>query len=194
MDIVIATNNKNKLREYKEILSELDVNILSLEDLNINVEVNENGNTFAENSLIKALEIKKYTDKVIIADDSGLTLEDLPDLLGIHSKRFLGENTSYIEKNTRILEMLNGKNRNAYFTCVITVLNLSADILQFSGICPGKIANEIKGINGFGYDPIFIPDGYDKTISELSETIKNKISHRGKACLKLKEYLLKNGG
>lgn len=192
MDIVIATNNENKLYEYKQILEPLGFNCVSLKDENINCDPDETGDSFQENSLIKATEIAKLTDKIVIADDSGLVINSLPDILGVKSKRFLDENATYFQRNSKIIEMLKNKDRSAYFICCITLTNYKGNTFQFEGIVNGKIAYEIKGKNGFGYDPIFIPDGLDKTLGEVDENYKNQISHRGVASKFLVEFLKNN--
>lgn len=192
MEIVIATNNEDKVKEYKEILKELNAKIYSLKELNINDDPEETGTTFSENSLIKAKAISKYTDKIIIADDSGLVIDALPDLLGVFSKRFMGANATYYQKNTEVIRLLEGKERTARFICCLTVLNLTDEPLQFTGICEGSIGYEIKGENGFGFDPIFIPLNYKMSISEVSDEEKNRISHRGLACQKFINYLKEN--
>ena len=192
MEIVIATNNEDKVKEYKEILKELNAKIYSLKELNINDDPEETGTTFSENSLIKAKAISKYTDKIIIADDSGLVIDALPDLLGVFSKRFMGANATYYQKNTEVIRLLEGKERTARFICCLTVLNLTDESLQFTGICEGSIGYEIKGENGFGFDPIFIPLNYKMSISEVSDEEKNRISHRGLACQKFINYLKEN--
>lgn len=193
MDIVIATNNEHKVLEYKNILKSLKINCLSLNDLNIKCEPDETGKDFLDNSLIKAKEIAKFTDKVIIADDSGLLIESLPNLLGVYSHRFLPL-SSYKEKCEKILELLkDNNNRNAKFVCVITLYNFKKEPIFFKGECFGSIGYEIKGENGFGFDPIFIPTSYKKTMAELSEENKNSISHRGIASEKLIKYLKESG-
>ena len=183
MDIVIATNNVNKLNEYKEILLPLGFNCLSLKDVNIDIDPEETGTTFAENSLIKASCIAKYTNKPVIGDDSGLIIDAMPNELGLFSKRFM-ENCSYKEKMEAIIEKLKGKVNTARFICAI----------QFEGISEGYIGNKIKGNNGFGYDPIFYPLGSNKSMAELSSEEKHKISHRGLASMKLVNYLKESLG
>lgn len=193
MDIVIATNNEHKVLEYKNILKGLNINCLSLNDLNIKCEPDETGKDFLDNSLIKAKEIAKFTNKVIIADDSGLLIESLPNLLGVYSHRFLPL-ASYREKCEKILELLKDtNNRKAKFVCVITLYNFKNVPIFFKGECFGSIGYEIKGENGFGFDPIFIPKSYNKTMAELSEQTKNSISHRGIASKKLIAYLKESG-
>ena len=188
MDIVIATNNINKVKEFNEILSPLGFNCLSLKDLNIVCDPEETGSTFKENALIKAKEIAKYTNRVILADDSGIEIDAYPNLLGIYSHRFL-ENEPYSIKNATLIEMLKDKIKTARYVCVIALINFNEQELFFEGICEGHISDIPKGNNGFGYDPIFIPSGLDKTMAELESEEKHKISHRGIASNKLVEYL-----
>lgn len=188
MDIVIATNNINKVKEYNEILSPLGFNCLSLKDLNIVCDPEETGSTFKENALIKAKEIAKYTNKLILADDSGIEVDAYPNLLGIYSHRFL-ENEPYSFKNATLIEMLKDKIKTARYVCAIALINFNDQELFFEGICEGHISDIPKGNNGFGYDPIFIPNGLDKTMAELESEEKHKISHRGIASNKLVEYL-----
>ena len=188
MDIVIATNNINKVKEYNEILSPLGFNCLSLKELNIICDPEETGSTFKENALIKAKEIAKYTNRVILADDSGMEVDAYPNLLGIYSHRFL-ENEPYSIKNATLIEMLKNKIKTARYVCAIALINFNDQELFFEGICEGHISDIPKGNNGFGYDPIFIPSGLDKTMAELESEEKHKISHRGIASNKLVEYL-----
>ena len=194
MEIVIASNNINKVKEYREILEPLNIKCLSLADLNINTDFNEVGNTFKENSLIKAKEVAKYTNKIILADDSGLIIDSLPDILGVHSSRFM-EDKPYFEKHKEIIRLLKDKdNRNAHFTTVITLYNYKDIPIYFEGRLDGSIAKIAQGDKGFGYDPIFIPKGYDKTMGVYGLDLKNKISHRAKASQLLLEYLKKEMG
>lgn len=193
MDIVIATNNQNKLNEYKEILQPLGFNCLSLKDINVNVDPEETGTTFEENSLIKATEIAKYTKKPVIGDDSGLIIDAMPNELGLFSKRFM-ENCSYKEKMEAIIERLKDKEKSARFICVITLTNYFGKTIQFKGVSEGYIGNEIKGTHGFGYDPIFYSLNSNKSMAEIEESEKHKISHRGLASKKLVEYLKESMG
>ena len=193
MEIVIATNNKNKVNEYRNILKDFNITCLSLKDLSIECDPEETGVTFEENSLIKAKEIAKHTNKVIISDDSGLIVDELKGELGVYSHRFMGENTSYPEKCAEVIRRLEGKNRSARFECVITLLNFDEKPHQFKGALEGSIGYEYVGENGFGYDPIFIPTGYNLTTSQISKEEKNSISHRGNAARLLVEFLKKEG-
>lgn len=192
MKIVIATNNQHKVEEYQKILKDFNIECYSLKDLNIECDVEETGKTFKENSLIKANAVALKTKFIVLADDSGLLIDALPNLLGVYSHRFL-KDESYFVKSKEILKLLKDKPRNAHFECCITLLNFKDHPLFFEGTCDGKIANDYKGENGFGYDPIFIPNGYNLTMGEISEEEKNKISHRALACQKLIHYLNQEG-
>ena len=192
MDIVVATNNKNKLREYKEILMPLGVNCLSLTDIGVDFDPIETGTTFQENSLIKAKSIASYTDKIVLADDSGIIIDAMPNELGVFSKRFM-EFSTYEEKNAEIIKRVKGKVKTSRYVCVITLTNYFGKTIQFEGIFEGYISDEARGSNGFGYDPIFCPLGSSKTVSEMEDSEKHEISHRGIAAKKLYEFLEKGG-
>ena len=192
MQIVVASNNLGKIKEYQQLLKPFNIDVLTMNDVNVHGEADETGKNFKENSLLKASYVKKYTNLPIIADDSGLIIEELPNLLGVYSARFLGHETPYKIKRAKILELLENKNRAAYFECCITLLNYDDKVHQFQGRINGKIASQESGVNGFGYDAIFIPNGYSKTFAELDEKEKNSISHRGIAVKKLMEFLKEN--
>ena len=187
MKVVIASNNQGKIKEFKEILSPMGYEIL---DLNVSLnEFEEIGSTFKENALLKAEFVYRKTGHLTIADDSGLCIRSLPDILGVYSARFMGETTNYQVKMRAILDLLKDKDdRSAYFKSVIAVVGDGVN-LTFEGVCEGDIASEIKGESGFGYDPIFIPKNYQKSFGELDESIKNHISHRFKALKQMMEYL-----
>lgn len=186
--ILIATNNKGKVDEIKQILKEYE--LISLKDINCNIEVEENQDTFEGNSLKKAKEISKITNMPCIADDSGLCIEKFDGWPGVYSARFLGEDATPEERNDAILEKMKGlkeDERMAKFKCVITYYN-DGTVITGIGETSGKIAEEPRGNNGFGFDPIFeLENG--KTYAELSEQEKNKISHRKKAIENLKKQL-----
>lgn len=191
--IVISSNNAHKIKEYKEIFAEYpNVEIYSLQDMGIDVDPEENGKTFKDNSLIKANAVASQTKEVVIADDSGLEIDALDGFPGIYSSRFM-EGEPYVNKFVTLFEMLKDKDsRGAQFHCVITVLNLEHEPLFFEGIVRGEIATEANGQNGFGYDPIFVPKNFNKSFADLSDEEKNAISHRGVASKKLLDYLTKN--
>lgn len=192
LELVLSSNNSHKLKEFKEIFAPYkNVKIYSLKDLDININPDEIGKTFKENSYIKAVAIKPYTDKIIISDDSGLEIDALNGFPGINSSRFM-KYESYENKFKEIFKMLENKPRNAQFHCVITLLNLKQEPLYFEGIVRGHISNTTQGTEGFGYDPIFIPDGHTLSFSELGQEEKNHLSHRAIAAQKLIDYLIEN--
>lgn len=186
--IVVATNNQGKLKEIQEILNEYE--LLSLKEINCNIEVEENQETFEGNSLKKAKEISEATKMPCIADDSGLCIDIFEGWPGVYTARFLGENATQEERNNAILEKmksLDGDDRKAKVECVITYYE-DGNVLLGKGEIKGKIAKEPKGENGFGFDPIFeIENG--KTYAELTKEEKNQISHRRMALENLKKQL-----
>ena len=200
MRILFATHNQNKLREIQEILSNFPGTILCAKDLGMDQEVEENGTSFLENAEIKARALYKFAkaqglleeDDLVMADDSGLSIEALSFGPGIYSARFLGVDTPYPEKNRRILAMMeesSSKSRMAYFTCAIVTIFADGKVLQTEARCTGEIAKEPGGEEGFGYDPIFYLREYRKTAAELSREEKNKVSHRGKALRKMERMI-----
>ena len=193
LEIVIATNNPNKVEEYRQMFASIsNIKLFSLKDENIHIEIEENGKTFKENSLIKAESISKLTDKFVLADDSGLEIEALDNFPGIYSARFM-EGRPYKEKWAAIFEMLKNKeNKNAQFHCAITFITPSKDKYVFEGIEKGYITENIEGENGFGYDPIFFSNSLNKTFGNATEEEKNAVSHRGKAFSQLLEFIKNN--
>lgn len=189
-EIILASNNKDKVKEVKQILCDYD--IVSLKDAGIDVDVEENGTTFEENALIKARAIAKITGKMTMADDSGLEIDYLDKAPGVYSARFMGHDTSYDIKNKALIEKLEGvegQDRSCRFVCAIAVVFPDGRELVKRGTMEGLLAKEISGENGFGYDPIvFLPE-YGKTSASLSPEEKNRISHRGKALALIKEEL-----
>lgn len=191
MEIVIATSNDHKVKEYQEMVRGLNIKFLSLNDINFHNEIVENGKTFEENSLIKALAIKDYTTLPIIADDSGIEIEALGEQFpGIYTHRYALNNGGQEKTNEMLVKTC--PNSKAMFTCVITLVNLIEKPLVFKGEFKGKISDKIVTGNGFGYDPIFIPNGLNKPVSTLKDEEKNAISHRGIAFNKLINYLKSN--
>ena len=191
MEIVIATSNDHKVKEYQEMVRGLNIKFLSLNDINFHNEIIENGKTFEENSLIKALAIKNYTTLPIIADDSGIEIEALGEHFpGIYTHRYAINNGGQEKTNKMLVKTC--PNSKAIFTCVITLVNLIEKPLVFKGEFKGKISDKIVTGNGFGYDPIFIPDGLNEPVSTLKDEEKNAISHRGIAFNKLINYLKSN--
>ena len=192
--IILATNNKSKVKEISEMMSGSDITFESLADAGINVEVEETGTTFEENALLKAREICKLSGKPTISDDSGLEIDALDGAPGIYSSRFMGEDTSYDIKNNALIEKLENvadPDRTARFRCCMALVLPDGREFVTEGAMEGIIAREPKGINGFGYDPIlFIPE-YNRTSAELSSEEKNNISHRGEALRKMIEVIKK---
>ncbi len=185
-DIVVVSNNKGKINEFKKILK--NFNVLSLDDLNIDVDIKEDGITFKDNAIKKVMALGN-SYKYVIADDSGLEILALDNKPGVYSARFLGEDTPYSEKNQKVIKMLEDKDDlSARFVSVIAFKH-NDEFKTFMGIIEGEISKSIKGDKGFGYDPIFYVREYDQTFGEMSEQIKNKISHRAIALNKFMEYL-----
>lgn len=190
--IVFATTNAGKIKEIKEILSDFDVEVASMKEMSITADIEENGATFEENSLIKARAVSKLTGLPALADDSGLEVDYLNGEPGIYSARYLGRDTDYDYKNNYIIDKLKeakGEERSARFVCVISLVLPDGREFVKKGVMEGRIGYEIKGENGFGYDPIFYLPGYGKTSAEISAEEKNKISHRGKALSAMKELI-----
>ncbi len=192
--IIFATGNKNKMREIREILSDLGMEILSMKEAGIDKEINENGKTFEENALIKARTVAEDTDAVVLADDSGLEIDYLNKEPGIYSARYLGEDTSYEIKNQALLDCLSGvkkEDRTARFVCAIAAVLPDKREFVVRETIEGYIGEKPAGTNGFGYDPIFYVDEYGCSTAELSEEKKNEVSHRGKALRAMREVLKK---
>ena len=192
-DIVISTGNAHKLEEIGAILKDLDYNIHSLKDVNLdNLEIEENGKTFEHNALIKARTVAKLTNMITIADDSGLEVDAIGKKPGIYSSRYAGENATDAENREKLLKALKNtaaSHRTARFVCCIAVVFPDGKEFVVRGTCEGTIAFEEKGDNGFGYDSLFIVDNYNKTFAELPSSIKNAISHRAKALELMKDEL-----
>ena len=192
MDIVIATSNQNKLKEFKELLKGYTVTILSLEDFPHIPPVVEDGKSFYENALKKATTVAHHTGKFTIADDSGLEVEALGGKPGVYSSRFAGEDASDEENNARLLKELQGvlfDKRGACFKCVLVMAKPEGETAFVEGKCKGIIIDELRGHYGFGYDPLFLVPEYDETFSEIKLEEKNKISHRSRALQKLLKLL-----
>ena len=193
-ELLVATNNQHKLKEIRSILSPHKITVYGMKDLNINIgEVEENGSTYYENALIKANALKAVSKIPIIADDSGLEILALNNMPGLHSARFATECGGHAQAINKILTDIKGKDRSAKFICDIVLVNVEDKPLLFEGIVPGKIAEQVHGDGGFGYDPIFICDELNKSYASLSDEEKNRVSHRGKALKKLITYLKING-
>lgn len=205
---ILSSHNKNKIKEIKEILSKFEFDVITRDDAGLpHDEIEENGTTFEENSYIKAksildmiksnMEYKRFENSPIIADDSGLMVDILDGEPGVYSARYAGENCTYEDNNKKLLGALSGiptEKRTAKFVTVITIIypdiktapssaTIVGDeaVLVARGECRGRICDTMRGEFGFGYDPLFIPDGYDKTFAEIDSEEKNRISHRAKA-------------
>lgn len=192
--VIFATGNEGKMREIRTILEDAGLEILSLKDAGIDVDIVEDGNTFEENAIIKARKIMEMTGEIVLADDSGLEVDYLNKEPGIYSARYAGENTPYSIKNKMIIDRLEGvpdEKRTARFVCAIAAVFPDGQIVTAKGTIEGIIGYEEKGGNGFGYDPIFYVPEYGCTTAELSMEQKNEISHRGKALREIKKELMK---
>lgn len=189
-EIVFATNNKHKLDEVRKI-ADTKLKILSLSDINCHEEIEETGTTLEANALIKAKYVKDHYGYDCFADDTGLEVEALDGMPGVYSSRYAGEACRPADNMNKLLTVLNNiENRKVRFRTVIALI-LNNEEHYFEGIINGEITREEKGNAGFGYDPIFQPEGYSQTFAELGDDIKNSISHRALATEKLMKFLLK---
>lgn len=190
--IIFATGNEEKMREIREILALLPVEVLSMKEAGIQANIIEDGKTFEENAVIKAKAIAQLSEEIVLADDSGLVIDYLNGEPGIYSARYMGEDTSYKIKNGNLIQRLEGvpdEERTARFVCAIAAAFPDGTVLTTEGTVEGRIGYEEKGENGFGYDPIFYLPEYGCTTAQLTEEKKNEISHRGKALRKMVEKL-----
>lgn len=192
--LILSTGNKNKVEEIREILKKLPIDVLSKDDLGLNnIEIEEDGNTLEENAIKKAKVLKSMVDGMVMSDDTGLFVDYLGGEPGINSARYSGPNATSEKNIKKLLKNLEGvpmEKRTATFKTVIALITEDDKIITVKGQCKGHIAFELKGNSGFGYDPLFIVDGYGKTFAELGEEIKNKISHRAKALENLKNEII----
>ena len=185
MDIIFASSNEGKIREFKEILEPFGINILSLSDIGFTGDIVEDGETFKDNAIIKAKTIAKLYNKPAMSDDSGICVEALNNAPGVHSARY-SPNRDDKENNKLLLKNLgDNKNRRAFYECDIVIYFPDDRYYYFEGKCYGNIAYKEEGNLGFGYDPLFIPDGFDKSFGLIPAIEKNKISHRGIAIQKM---------
>ncbi len=195
MRLVFATGNQGKMGEIRQILSGMDAEILSMKEAGLEVEVPETGKTFEENALLKAEGVARAAqgrDVIVLADDSGLEIDCLGGEPGIYSARYLGRDTSYEVKNQNLLERLSGvpkERRTARFVCAVAAVFPDGTSCVVRETMEGYIGWEIKGEHGFGYDPIFCPEGYSCTSAQLEPEAKNRLSHRGKALRAMREKL-----
>lgn len=191
--IIVATHNKGKLNEIREILCDFPYDIVSIDEAGYNINVVEDQTTFKGNALKKATETMKHTGEIVLADDSGLEVYYLNGQPGVYSARFAGENATDYDNICKLLKMLEGvpkKDRGAAFKCSIVMAYPNGHIIESEGICRGYIGLYPKGEDGFGYDPIFEIDDIGTTFAELDSESKNKISHRGKALRQLRNILI----
>lgn len=182
--VIVASGNQGKIREIREILAPLDLEVVSMKEAGIEVDVDETGTSFEENALLKARGIAMLTDDLVIADDSGLEIDYLNKEPGIYSARYLGRDVSYDIKNQNLLDRLDGvpdEKRSARFVCAVAAILPNKKELVVRGVMEGRIGYEIRGEHGFGYDPIFYLPEYGMSSAEILPEEKNKISHRGKA-------------
>jgi len=195
MDIVLATRNKKKIEEIRRITHGMAISIVTLEDFPGCPEVEEDGATFEENAVKKAVTVTRHTGKPALADDSGLEVYALNGAPGTLSARYAGEDTDdrrNIEKLLYEMRSFFGEKRRARFVCCIALALPDGKVSTFYGYSEGRIGMEPKGLDGFGYDPVFYPDGYDRTFAEMSSGEKDAISHRGKALIDVQRYLREN--
>lgn len=190
--LIFATGNQGKMKEIREILADMDVEILSMKEAGVDLDIQEDGVTFQENAIIKAKDVQEATGELTLADDSGLEIDYLNGEPGVYSARYMGEDTSYRIKNANLIERLEGvpmEQRTARFVCVIAAAFPDGRVETARATIEGVIGYEERGQNGFGYDPIFYVPEYNCSTAELSPEQKNAISHRGKALRQMKEIL-----
>ena len=190
--VIFATSNEGKMKEVRSILEDLNVEVLSMKEAGIFIDVVEDGTTFEENAAIKATAIQRECGEIVLADDSGLEVDYLNKEPGIYSARYMGEETSYRIKNKSLIDRLEdvqGEDRSARFVCAIAAAFPDGTVEVTRGTIEGQIGYEEKGENGFGYDPIFYVPEYGCTTAELTLEQKNEASHRGKALRKMKDII-----
>lgn len=190
--LVFATGNQGKMKEIREILADMDLEILSMKEAGVNLDIQEDGTTFEENAVIKAKAVQEATGELTLADDSGLEIDYLNGEPGVYSARYLGEDTSYRIKNANLIQRLEGvpmEQRTARFVCVIAAAFPDGRVETARATIEGVIGYEERGENGFGYDPIFYVPEFHCSTAELSPEQKNAVSHRGKALRQMKEIL-----
>ena len=191
MELIIASQNQNKLVEFKKILGD-KINLFSLSDIGLNLEIPENEKTIKKNAMFKAKFVNIQTGKNVFADDTGLEIDSLNGEPGVYSARYSGVDRNSDKNIELVLRKLKNKaNRNSRFKTIISLI-IDGKSVNFEGVVEGKITEEKRGSNGFGYDPIFQPNGYSSTFGEMSLKEKNKISHRSIAINKMVQYLKEN--
>jgi XTP/dITP diphosphohydrolase len=185
MRLLVASNNQHKIKELKSILSPFGIKVISPDEIGGIIEVEETGCTFEENAVLKVVTIAELKNSYVFADDSGLEVEALNWRPGIYSARYAGPGASDLDRINKLLaELGDEKNRRARFVCVIAISDPEGNVKTFRGEVCGHILYSPRGASGFGYDPVFQPDGYNKTFAELQSEIKNNISHRANAMKK----------
>ena len=193
MKLVLATRNEGKAREIGEILQDQNgIELLSLRSYPDAPDVVEDGNTYEENAIKKASTLAKYTGHITIADDSGLEVDALDGAPCVHSARYAGEDASDQDRILKLLDALQNipdDQRSGRFTCTVAIASPLAQVRVVQGVCEGRIIRTPRGESGFGYDPVFVPVGYDNTFAELGDEVKNRISHRAKALDKARKLL-----
>jgi XTP/dITP diphosphohydrolase len=191
-ELVVATKNKKKLGEIKEILSDLGLRIVSLGDYPMTPRIIENGKTFKENAIKKAVRIARFTKKLTLGEDSGLCVDALDGKPGIYSSRFAGKEKDDSKNNLKVLKLLGGlplNKRRAHYVCAVALADKNGLVGVAEGRCSGIIGFEPKGNSGFGYDPLFIIAEYKKTFAQLGERVKHKMSHRFRALSRSRKML-----
>lgn len=197
MEIVIASRNNRKLEEIKRIVHGWTISILSLNDFPECPEVEEDGKTFEANAVKKAVAVSTYSGKPALADDSGLEVDALEGAPGVFSSRYAGQDSGDLKNLEKLLDEIRSvetARRGARFVCCLALAFPGGGVKTFWGTVRGRIGTEPRGVNGFGYDPIFYPEGYHRTFAEMSDAEKDAISHRGKALSELGRYLQVNMG
>lgn len=192
--IIFATQNEGKVKEIKEIMADMNINIMTMKEAGINIDVIEDGITFEANAIKKAEEIMKMSGHIVMADDSGLEIDYFGKAPGVYSARYLGKDTPYEEKNSIILDKMKDvpiQKRGARFICAIATAFPHQETIVTSGVMEGIIGCESVGSGGFGYDPIFFAEGLKTSTAHISPQLKNEISHRGKALRAMKIQLKK---
>lgn len=193
--LLLASNNRHKLIEFRRILDGSRLAIVGAEEAGIALEVNETGQTMADNARLKALAFAAETDLAVIADDSGLEVDALDGAPGVHSSRFVGLDSDEA-RNNRLLELVGdvpAERRGARFRCVVVMARGSEVLFETKATCAGVIASDPGGQAGFGYDPIFIPDGHEESFAALGAAAKDRISHRARALRSLREFIEESG-
>jgi XTP/dITP diphosphohydrolase len=194
--LLIGTGNIGKLREIKTILGDVPYELISLADFRDTETPDENGATYRANAILKAQAYARQTGLLTLADDSGLEVEALNWAPGVLSARCAGDDASDADRRSLLLSELTkqaSETRTARFVCVVAIAGPAADVMNVSeGTCEGEITDVERGLGGFGYDPLFVPNGYDLTFAEIPDEVKNKISHRGRALAKAREFLIEH--